>query len=127
MFSNYKNSVKSVSLLILLAFGFAAVLAPHSTGESIQWPNIPHTLSFELNQGQSDAPAPDVEVTVNDTPDPVNFGNNLTYTITVKHISELAATGGTLTDSIPTGASLVSANSTAGTCSGTTSINCSIG
>jgi hypothetical protein len=71
MFSNYKNSVKSASLLILLALGFAAVFAPHSTGESIQWPNIPQTekpagpapgnaygrlpLSFELNQGQTDA------------------------------------------------------------------------
>ena len=68
MFSNYKNSVKSGSLLILLALGFAAVFAPHSTGESL---NIPHAekpagpaprnafgrlpLSFEPNQGQTDA------------------------------------------------------------------------
>jgi len=68
---NYKNPLKSVSVLILLALGFAAVFAPHSIGESIQWPNIPHTekpnppaphdafgrlpLSFELNQGQTDA------------------------------------------------------------------------
>jgi uncharacterized repeat protein (TIGR01451 family) len=72
-------------------------------------------------------PAPDLEVTVNDTPHLVNFGNNLTYTITVKNTGGLAATGVTLADNIPTGASLVSANSNAGTCSGTTSINCGIG
>src|SRR5215204_1138395 len=70
MSPNYKNPLKSVSLLILLALGFAAVFAPHSTGESVQWSNIPHTekpnppappdafgrlpLSFELNQGQTD-------------------------------------------------------------------------
>ncbi len=72
-------------------------------------------------------PAPDIEVTVNDTPHLVNFGNNLTYTITVKNIGELPATGVTLADAIPAGAALVSANSTAGTCSGTTTINCNIG
>ena len=72
-------------------------------------------------------PAADVEVTVNDSPDPVNFGSNLTYTITVRNNGEITVTGVTLTDTLPAGASLVSANSTAGTCSGTTSINCNIG
>src|SRR5690349_2582324 len=71
MFSLYKNSLKSITLLILLALGLAAVFAPHSTGESTEWPNIPHVekppappsrnafgqlpLSFEVNQGQTDA------------------------------------------------------------------------
>ena len=71
MYSHYKNSPKSISLIILLALGFAAVFAPHSTGESAHWPNIPHTdkppttaprntfaqlpLSFEPNHGQTDA------------------------------------------------------------------------
>src|SRR5262245_32298795 len=64
-----KTSLKSVSLLILLVLGLAALFAPKSTGVSVEWPNIPHTpdqkappeafgrlpLSFELNQGQTDA------------------------------------------------------------------------
>src|SRR5215218_404032 len=68
-----KNSLKSVSLLILLALalGLAAVFAPHSTGVSVEWPKAPLTqdpkkpaprdafgrlpLSFELNQGQTDS------------------------------------------------------------------------
>jgi uncharacterized repeat protein (TIGR01451 family) len=72
-------------------------------------------------------PAADVEVIVNDSPDPVSFGTNLTYTITVRNNGEITATGVTLTDTLPAGAALVSANSTAGTCSGTTSITCNIG
>jgi uncharacterized repeat protein (TIGR01451 family) len=83
--------------------------------------------------GSSDAfvaklrPAADVEVTMSDSPDPVTFGNNLTYTITVKNNGEITATGVTLNDTLPAGASLVSANSTAGSCSGTAPVACNIG
>jgi hypothetical protein len=55
---------KSVSLLILLALGLAAVFAPKSTGVSVEWPNTPQPqnteaarsnfgrlpLSFEVNR-----------------------------------------------------------------------------
>ena len=64
---------------------------------------------------------------MSDSPDPVSFGSNLTYTITVKNAGEVAATGVTLTDTLPAGATLVSANSSAGTCSGTTTITCGLG
>src|SRR5215217_5235693 len=65
------KTMKSLSLLILVAvgLGLAAIFAPKSTGVSVEWPNIPHTqsqkapkgafgqlpLSFEVNQGQTDA------------------------------------------------------------------------
>jgi uncharacterized repeat protein (TIGR01451 family) len=71
--------------------------------------------------------APDVVVTMSDSPDPVSFGSNLTYTITVTNAGELTATGVKLTDTLPAGATLVSANSTAGSCSGTTTITCGLG
>ncbi len=73
------------------------------------------------------SPAPDLVVTKSDSPDPVSFGSNLTYTITVKNIGELPATGVTLTDTLPAGVALVSANSTTGTCSGTTTVTCGLG
>jgi len=73
------------------------------------------------------SPAPDIEVTVTDSPDPVPFGSNLTYTITVKNTGELPATGVTLTDTLPAGATLVSANAIFGACSGTTTITCGLG
>ena len=61
--------MKSLTFLILLAIGLAAVLAPKSTGTSAQWPNVPDTqnqkvptgafgrlpLSFEVNEGQTDS------------------------------------------------------------------------
>jgi len=61
--------MKTLSLLILLALGLAAVFAPKSTGVSVERPNLPHTqntdaaragfgqlpLSFEVNQGQADS------------------------------------------------------------------------
>jgi len=72
-------------------------------------------------------PAPDLVVTMNDSPDPVSFGSNLTYTITVTNTGELPATGVALTDTLPAGATLVSANPTAGSCSGTTTITCGLG
>src|SRR6185369_12019578 len=63
------NTMKTISLLILLALGLAAVFAPKSTGVSVESPNIAHTqnteaaragfgqlpLSFEVNQGQADS------------------------------------------------------------------------
>jgi hypothetical protein len=49
MSPNYKNSAKSVSLLILLALGFAAIFAPHSTGESGQWANKPPVEQAQRN------------------------------------------------------------------------------
>ncbi len=61
--------MKSLSLLILMALGLAAVFATKSTGVSVESPNNPHTqntdaaragfgqlpLSFEVNQGQADS------------------------------------------------------------------------
>jgi len=64
-----KRSLKSISFLIVLALGLAAVFAPKSTGVSVEWPNTSHRedqkppadafgrlpLSFEVNQGQTDS------------------------------------------------------------------------
>ena len=53
------KSVISVSLLLVLALGLAAVFAPKSTGVSKEKPQADAfgrlPLSFELNQGQADA------------------------------------------------------------------------
>lgn len=102
------------------------------TTSSVDFPTV-NPLQPASGGGQRDVfiaklrPAPEVEVTITDSPDPVNFGTNLTYTITVENNGEVAATGVTLTDTLPAGAGLVSATSTAGLCTGTTSINCGVG
>jgi uncharacterized repeat protein (TIGR01451 family) len=73
-------------------------------------------------------PAADVQITLTDTPDPVDFGSDLLYTIDVKNIGELPATGVVVTDTLPAGSTFVSLNATAGImCTGTTSITCNVG
>jgi uncharacterized repeat protein (TIGR01451 family) len=55
------------------------------------------------------ATAADLSVAVTDAPDPVTVGGNLTYTITVTNAGPAAATGVTLTDTLPAGVTFVSA------------------
>lgn len=71
--------------------------------------------------------ATEVQVTIADSPDPVPFGSDLTYTINVRNNGELPATGVMLTHTLPAGAIFVSANSTIGTCSGTGPVTCAVG
>ena len=70
----------------------------------------------------------DLTVDKSDSPDPVNVGNNITYTVTIDNNGPDSATGVTLTDTLPAGVAFVSAVSTQGTCnesSGT--VTCDIG
>lgn len=55
-------------------------------------------------------PGTDLSVTKSDAPDPVSVGKDLVYTITVKNAGPLTATGVTLTDTLPTSVSFVSAS-----------------
>src|SRR5581483_2144188 len=55
------------------------------------------------------------------------YPGNLTYTITIKNNGTSPATGVTLADTLAGGLTWVSTTPSAGTCSGTTSISCSLG
>jgi uncharacterized repeat protein (TIGR01451 family) len=61
------------------------------------------------------APSADLSVSQVANPSPVVEGNQLTYTITVKNNGPDNATGVTLTDMLPTGASYVSSTTSQGT------------
>jgi uncharacterized repeat protein (TIGR01451 family) len=62
-------------------------------------------------------PAPiDLSLTQNDSVDPSLAGSQLTYTIQVRNSSSALATGVLITDTMPAGASFVSASSTKGSC-----------
>jgi uncharacterized repeat protein (TIGR01451 family) len=96
--------------------------------------NFPTSIPIQPDYGGStDAfivkllPAPDLALTMSDSPDPVSLGGNLTYTITVNNKGEAGATGITLTDTLPAGATFVSAVPSQGTCNGTSTITCSLG
>lgn len=62
---------------------------------------------------------------ITDTPDPVQAGDNITYTVKVTNTGPTAATGVTVQDQFP-GATLVSATAPSG-CTGTTTVTCSLG
>jgi uncharacterized repeat protein (TIGR01451 family) len=69
----------------------------------------------------------DLSLTKTDAPDPVLVGQELTYTLTVANAGPHAATGVMLTDSVPSGATFVSAAAGQGTCTGTPTVACSLG
>ena len=69
----------------------------------------------------------DLAVSKVDSPDPVTVGQNLTYAITITNNGPDTATGVTLTDALPGGATFLSSSPSQGTCSGTTTVTCSIG
>jgi uncharacterized repeat protein (TIGR01451 family) len=58
----------------------------------------------------------DLRITKTDSPDPVQVGATLTYSIKVENLGPIAATGVVVTDTLPKGVDFVSATSTAGPC-----------
>ena len=68
----------------------------------------------------------DLALTKTDSPDPVQVGNNLTYTITITNLSPRAAFNVQMTDTLPAGVTFVSATPSQGFCTGTSTINCGL-
>src|SRR5262249_30205427 len=69
----------------------------------------------------------DLIIAKTDAPDPVQAGQNLTYTITVGNNGPLPATGVTVTDTVPSGVTFVSASANQGSCTGTSTVTCALG
>jgi uncharacterized repeat protein (TIGR01451 family) len=77
-------------------------------------------------------PTADIDVANVDSPDPVKHDKPLTYTVTVRNLGPIAATGVTASDPLPAGVELSSVKTTKGTCRSTKAnnlitVNCSIG
>jgi uncharacterized repeat protein (TIGR01451 family) len=62
-------------------------------------------------------PGADLSLTKSDSPDPVLTGQALTYTLTARNNGPSSATGVTVTDALPAGASFGSATPSQGSCS----------
>jgi uncharacterized repeat protein (TIGR01451 family) len=72
-------------------------------------------------------PAADLSISKTDSADPVLAGSILTYTIAVTNSGPSAAADVSVTDMLPASVNLVSASASQGSCSGTTTVVCSLG
>ena len=73
-------------------------------------------------------PSANLSLTTSDSPDPVQVGQELTYTIVVANAGPDPAVGASVTDALPANVSLVSATaSPGGPCPGTTTVTCQLG
>ena len=72
-------------------------------------------------------PAADLSLTKVNAPDPVPLGNNLTYTLTVNNKGPSITTDVTLIDTLPETVTLLSSSASQGTCSGISTIICTLG
>jgi trimeric autotransporter adhesin len=70
----------------------------------------------------------DLGISMTSAPNPVNTGSNLTYSITVTNNGPDSAQAVTVTDALPSGSvTFVSSKTSVGSCSGTTTVTCSLG
>lgn len=73
-------------------------------------------LGFAVTGAAAPTGSANLKITKTDSPDPIDVGATLTYTITVENLGPDAATGVTVTDTLPKGVDFVSATSTLGSC-----------
>ncbi|HEY6844292.1 MAG TPA: DUF11 domain-containing protein [Thermoanaerobaculia bacterium] len=72
-------------------------------------------------------PAADLSITNTPSSGPYGTGLPITYTITVSNAGPGPASGATMSDVIPAGTTFVSATPAQGSCSGTSTVTCSLG
>jgi uncharacterized repeat protein (TIGR01451 family) len=91
-------------------------------------PPIPTpTPSATPTPSPSEGPIADIRVTIADSPDPVQVGQDLTYTITVSNGGPSTAPTVRMSDSLPAGVNFVSVTPSQGSCAGTSDITCNLG
>ena len=73
-------------------------------------------LAFASMGAAAPSGSADLSITKTDSPDPVNVGSILTYTIQVRNLGPEAASGVTVTDQLPKGVDFASATATSGQC-----------
>jgi uncharacterized repeat protein (TIGR01451 family) len=100
------------------------------------WPSLPNFWNtggkYCAQAGPTPTPTPpppttDYAIAMTDAPDPVQVGQNLTYTITVTNTGPDFGTNVSMIDALPAGVTYVSATSDHGSCTGTSTVTCNLG
>ncbi len=77
--------------------------------------------------GTAGQPTVDMSIVKTDSPDPVKVNQTLTYQLAVNNYGDLNATNVTVNDTLPANVTFGSVTTSQGSCSGTSSITCSLG
>jgi uncharacterized repeat protein (TIGR01451 family) len=88
---------------------------------------VNNELPLALDNITRSGVAADLSIVKTDSPDPVRVGQNLTYSLAVHNAGPDSAASVQVSDTLPTGVTFVSSSSTAGSCSGTSTVSCSLG
>jgi uncharacterized repeat protein (TIGR01451 family) len=83
--------------------------------------------AFVTKIAASGASGSDVSLVKCGSPSTVSAGSNVTYTLYVTNSGPLTATSVTVTDTLPSGTTLISASPSRGSCTGTSTVTCSLG
>ena len=88
----------------------------------------PNTNNNSATATTTVRPIADLGLTKTDSPDPVLAGQLLTYTLSVSNAGPHAATGATVTDTLPSGVTFDSATASQGTCTQSAgTVTCALG
>ena len=90
--------------------------------------NDPATANNQASATTTVRDTADLSVSMTDSPDPVNVGQQLTYTLAVTNGGPSAASAVTLTDTLPAGVKFVSATADQGSCTySEATVTCALG
>lgn len=131
----------SINSTVNLANGGVATYTLTATLPADATAAVTNTASVSIPSGSTDPDSNNNQTSVTSTPAPtsdliitktanasqVRAGDEITYTITATNNGPSVATNVVVTDPLTAGVTLVSATSTAGVCTGTTTVTCNIG